>query len=81
MSLLNDIGVVIDLAIGVGILDEDAAHVVGELKLAALLNYDLHAQVLGPGHHHSDGLGVAAGVHKEDILVVLGLPAKSWGNG
>ena len=65
---------VVYLSIGVGVLDEHAAHVPwGKIKLPVIL-YN-HSKVVGTGLHHSNGLGMTAWINKEDILVcVLWLP-------
>ena len=46
------------------------------MEARGILNYDLYAQVVSPCGDHSDGLGVAARVHQEHDLVVLGLSAE-----
>ncbi len=77
MSFINDIREVVNLSVRVGILHQNTAHVIVELKLVAVLNDDLHPQVLGPGGHHGNGLGMAARVDKKHVPVVLRLPVST----
>ena len=42
MGHFYDVRVIINLSVGVGVLDENSTHVIRKLKLAALLNYNLH---------------------------------------
>jgi len=60
-------------------LHQYAAHVLGKVEVVAVADGDLHPQVLGPGLHHGNGLRVAAGIHHEHVLVVLGLSVRREG--
>lgn len=76
MCQLNGVPEVNDLPVSVGILEQHPTHIITELKGTAVLHYDLHTQVVGPGAHHSNGLGVATRINQKNILVVLGLSVR-----
>lgn len=71
---LGEVGEVVDDAVGVGVLDEDAADVAGVHGECGrgVGDDELCAEALGAGFEDADGLGVAVGGGDEDGFLVLG---------